>query len=206
MNRLSMRGFTVAITLGLASLSTTAAAQTWAATLNGANELPPNASAGTGFALFSYNSGTSMLTISANFAGLTGNTTAAHLHCCTVAALTGTAGVATTTPTFAGFPLGVTGGTYDVILDMSLSSSYNAAFVTANGGTTASAKAVLFQGFNEGRVYLNIHTNAFPGGEIRGFVTTVPEPSSVILLAGGLAAVGAFARRRRTLSHVNEAS
>lgn len=34
--------------------------------------------------------------------------------------------------------------------------------------------------------YLNLHTTGFPGGEIRGQVEVVPEPTTLALLAGGL--------------------
>jgi hypothetical protein len=73
---------------------------------------------------------------------LIGTRTASHIHCCTAVPGTGTAAVATTTPTFAGFPLGVTGGTYDATLLMTAAGSYNPAFITANGGTPAAAVAV----------------------------------------------------------------
>lgn len=202
MNRFGIRRLSAGIMVGLASVSATAAAQSWTATLNGANESPPNASAGTGFALFVYNALAHTLSVNASFSGLTGTTTAAHLHCCTATALTGTAAVATTLPTFAGFPLGVTGGTYDVVLDMTSPLSYSNTFVTANGGTPLTAEARLIQGIKDGTVYFNIHTSAFPGGEIRGFVTPVPEPSTVVLLAGGLVVVGVLARRRRGMSAV----
>ena len=43
--------------------------------------------------------------------------------------------------------------------------------------------------------YLNIHTAAFPGGEIRGQVLLVPEPTTAILM--GLGLVGLAAARRR---------
>ena len=39
------------------------------------------------------------------------------------------------------FPLGVTSGTYDNTLDMTQATSYNPAYVTATGGTTAGAEA-----------------------------------------------------------------
>ena len=55
----------------------------------------------------------------------------------------------------------------------------------ASLSTTAAAQA-----WSAGKWYFNIHTSAFSGGEIRGFTTVVPEPSTVVLLAGGLAAVG----------------
>jgi hypothetical protein len=91
--------------------------------------------------------------------------------------------VATTTPTFAGFPLGVTSGTYSTTLNLTQASSYNPAFITANGGTTAGAEAALAAGFANGTTYLNIHTSAFPGGEIRAFLVAVAPALSPIALA-----------------------
>ena len=43
--------------------------------------------------------------------------------------------VATGVPTFLGFPTGVTNGYYDHTFDLTLASSFNPAYVTANGGT-----------------------------------------------------------------------
>jgi hypothetical protein len=43
--------------------------------------------------------------------------------------------------------------------------------------------------------YLNLHTTAFGGGEIRGQVLVVPEPSTLTLVMGGLLVLGI--RRRR---------
>jgi hypothetical protein len=47
-----------------------------------------------------------------------------------------------------------------------------------------------------GEAYLNIHTTVVPGGEIRGFLTLAPEPSSaaIVLVCGALA----WSIRRRT--------
>jgi hypothetical protein len=130
------------------------------------------------------------------FSGLTGTTTASHIHCCTVLPFTGTAGVATTTPTFAGFPLGVTSGTYHNILDLTLASSYNPSFVTATG-SVAAAEAALITGLNSGTTYLNIHTSVVPGGEIRGFIVPTPEPGTLMLFGSGLSALGLMVRKRR---------
>ena len=133
------------------------------------------------------------LTINLTFSGLTGTTTSSHIHAATASPLTGTAGVATTTPSFTGFPLGVTSGTFNSVLDLTLASSYNPAYITANGGTTASAEAALLAAMSSGSSYFNIHTTAFAGGEIRGFlipVAVVPEPTTVALIGlGGLALV-----------------
>jgi hypothetical protein len=147
-----------------------AQSQVFVGSLTGNNEAPPNASLGVGASAVTINATANTMRVNANFAGLTGNTAAAHIHCCTAVPGVGTAGVATTTPNFVGFPLGVTAGSYDTTFDMTLAGSYNAAFITANGGTPASAQAALFAGIAAGRAYLNIHSTTFGGGEIRSFL------------------------------------
>src|SRR5262249_34001390 len=64
---------------------------------------------------------------------------------------------------------GVTSGTYSHTFDMTSASSYNPAFVAANGGTAASAAPGPLAGIKTGRGYLNIHNTNFGGGGNRGF-------------------------------------
>ena len=46
-----------------------------------------------------------------------------------------------------------------------------------------------------GRSYINFHTVQFPGGEVRGEIAPVPEPSTMVLV--GLGTVGLIRRPRR---------
>jgi hypothetical protein len=81
---------------------------------------------------------------------------------------------------------------------MTDASSYNASFITANGGTPASAFAALLAGLSAGRAYFNIHSSQYPGGEIRGFLEEVPEPATAALLGLGLLGVGLARKRKRS--------
>jgi hypothetical protein len=167
------------------------------AALSGLNESPPNASPGTGFAFVNYDNSAHTLQVEITFSGLLGTTTASHIHAATASPGTGTAGVATTLPYFAGFPIGVMSGTYSNTLDLTMASSYNPSYVTANGGTTASAEAALTAAIAAGEAYVNIHTAVFPGGEIRGFLEPVPEPSiAAVLGIGGVALMWKKWRRK----------
>ena len=181
----------------MAAASAHAAILHYDANLSGPAESPPNASPGTGFAEVDVDNIANTMHVHIDFTGLVGTSTASHIHAATPLPGSGTAGVATTTPTFAGFPLGVTSGTYDNTLDLTQASSYNPAYVTANGGTPASAEAALLAAMAAGTTYLNIHSSVFGGGEIRGFLLPVPEPSTAMLAALGLVGLAAWGWRRR---------
>jgi hypothetical protein len=187
--------------LALPHTSSTHAAQyLFEAVMSGPNEFPVNASPGTGYGTVLYDDVAHTLGLNATFSGLTGNTTASHIHAPTTAPFFQNAGVATTTPSFAGFPTGVTSGAYSNVLDLTQSSSWNPAYVTANGGTTASAEAAFADALFANKSYWNIHSSTFGGGEIRGFLVLVPEPTSIVIIALGLTGVGYIAHIRRRLS------
>jgi MYXO-CTERM domain-containing protein len=153
---------------------------------------------GSGSVLVQYDDVEHTLQIFANWSGLTGTTTVAHIHCCTSVPETGTVGVAVTPVTLPGFPVGVTAGTYvSPLIDLDLAGSFTSTFLTGfGGGTVSGGLSALLAGMDAGTAYFNIHSTAFPGGEIRGFLQRVPEPASwTLALVGVLALAGA--RRRR---------
>lgn len=136
------------------------------------------------------------LTMHVSFAGLSAPTTAAHIHCCTAVPDTGTAPVVVDSPSLVGFPLGVTSGFYFHVFDLDDPLNFTPAWVTANGGTAEGATAALLAGLNAEKAYFNIHSTAFPGGEIRGFPALAPAPGSLPLLALAFPVVLWASRRR----------
>ena len=165
--------------------------QVYWVTLSGPAEVPANNSPGTGKALVTIDAVANTMRVQVTFSGLMAGVTNSHIHASTAVAGSGTAGVATTTPTFTGFPSGVTAGAYDNTFNMLLASSYNPVYVTANGGTPATAWVALRTAIAAGRSYLNIHSTLFPNGEIRGFLNlcnvNVSIPDAFALGGGVLA-------------------
>ncbi|MEI8573523.1 CHRD domain-containing protein [Methylomonas sp. BW4-1] len=186
------------LSASLTSIGVAAHELSYAVVLSGPNEAPPNSSLGFGSGTVTFDLDLVTMRVNFSFSGLQGNTTAAHIHCCTSVAGAATAGVASQTPSFVGFPLGVTSGSMDQTFDLSLASSYNATFITNNGGTVSSALNALLVGAEAGKAYLNIHTSLFPGGEIRGFLqpAAVPLPAAIWLF-GSVVGVFSLSRCRR---------
>src|SRR3954451_23198716 len=109
-----MKKLILTAVLGCSLMVANAAIINYSVTLDGPSESPVNASPGTGTGTVSFDDVLHTLTLSLSFSGLQGTTTASHIHAPTAVAFTGTANVASTTPTFASFPLGVTSGTYNI--------------------------------------------------------------------------------------------
>lgn len=126
------------------------------ATLNGPNERPtPNQSPATGTALFIDNGTT--ITYHIRYSGLVANTSNAHIH-------RGTADVAGAVMVQLPFVAGQTSGEVIGTIDMTL------ADISSEAGVQSPADLRAL--FNNGGVYVNIHSApsppGFPAGEIRG--------------------------------------
>jgi hypothetical protein len=187
----------VAASFVLPASSASAAILEFGGSLSGGVETTPNDSPGSGIVHVTVDDVLMTMRVEVTFEDLVGFTTASHIHCC--AAANNTAGVVTQVPSFELFPLGVQSGTYDHTFDMSLASSWNPAFVTAQGSIDA-AFDTLIGGMMTNTAYLNVHTNLFPAGEIRGQLSPVPEPATWAMLILGFGLIGlAFRRVRKAI-------
>lgn len=141
----------------------------------------------------SFDDVTKLLTInvgwgSANgFTNLTGDSTNAHVHGPTTNA-NGNDGSADWMQTATAM-INLQGG---IAPGYAINTSASAGTITGTGTTplTPTQESALMSG----RTYINIHTSTNPGGEIRGFLTPIPEPASA---AFAFAAAGVLAMRRR---------
>lgn len=155
---------TVALLL-LVSSQASATIFSFQATLSGSQEVPPTPSLGTGTATLQFNDATNVLSLVGSYTGLLGTTTASHIHI---------APVGVNGPII--IPLTHTGGT--------------AGTLNGSGVLTPAQITALFSN----GLYVNVHTNLFAGGEIRGVITQIPAPGALALL--GLAGLVGTRRRR----------
>jgi hypothetical protein len=194
---LAMKRVLAGIALALLSAAASADIKPYRAVLNGASEAVPNTSPAWGHALIIMDVTANTMQVMMTYADLTGLSTGAHIHCCTATPLTGTAPVATAVPAFATFPLGLHSSNFTQTFSLLDAATYNPAFLADHGGTPALAEQALLAGLAANEAYLNVHSDTFPAGEIRGFLLlqAVPEPAQWGMLALGLGVL-AMSRRR----------
>ena len=137
---LSLGVIAAALSLSACGSMVASNATALSAKLSGANEVPSNTSAGTGMLDASLDKQTNVLTWTVTYAGLTGPVKAGHFH--GPAAAGANAGVA----------LGFSGSVESPIKGTA----------TLTAAQAADAMA--------GKWYVNLHTAANPGGEVRGQV------------------------------------
>lgn len=179
----------------LVAATSQAAPVYYRAVASGPAEDIPNGSPGSSVSSFEIDD----LTLRAEvpFRDLSSPTISAHIHCCTVDAFRGVGPVAIP---FTDFPLQVTAGAYAVTFDLGDPAVYDPDFLAANGGTPQLASGALIDAFNGNQAYVNIHTERYTGGEIRGFAVAapIPEPHTWAMMGMGLGMLALLARRRFT--------
>jgi hypothetical protein len=137
------------------------------ATMDGAQEAPPVVTGGTGMATLTVDDVSGAWTLTGMYSSMTGTVTVSHIHQGAV---------------------GVSGG---VTSGGTLSNTAGMSGTLSGTGTFSVAQLSSLQ---SGLFYVNVHSTVAPGGEIRGQLGLVPEPSVVLL--GGLGGLCLLRRRR----------
>lgn len=145
----------------------------YTANLTGAAEVLGNGSPAGGHIVVTIDFDLVTMQIATEFTALTGVVTQAHIHAPTDVVSSGTADIVTPVPSLDGFPMGGSSGSYSQEFDMNDPAAYNPAFFAASGVFPSDAFNALVNALNVGKAYFDIHTSAFPDGEIRGFLSHV---------------------------------
>lgn len=163
--------------------------------LSGSQEVPARVTPASGTGSLSYDTATLLLDVSLSWADLLAPASAGHIHCCSGPGANGPVAVDFGS---AGFPIGAISGIYGHTFDLALASSFGGGFLGSFGGDVDAARGALLAGLSANAAYFNIHTQVFPGGEIRGNIvqTALPQPGTLALLGIGFV-VAAFGWRRR---------
>ncbi len=162
--------------LGASFLLSTARAQTltFGVELDGFQEVPPNSSPGVGDAELTLDTSSGYVNIVANggsYQDLLGNSSAVSIN--------GPAGYGTNAA---------------VLIVLTLASPGTTSGTFSGNGTLSGANMAAMIATD---TYINLRSNVYPSGEIRGQIVLIPEPSSMALVA--LGSLGGFSvlRRRR---------
>ena len=182
-----------ALPLAVAVLAAPAHAQTFSTYLNGAQS--PTSSPATGFGTVRLDAGGptgQRLFVSENISGLTAPLTEFHIHAPAAPGFNGPVLYNFASPDL-GDPLHLLGKTSFSFTDFEI--DLPAVLTASNGSLFTQAQQVTF--LQAGVDYINVHTSAFPNGEIRGQIPSaspaaVPETGTAISF-GLLLACGSLA-------------
>ena len=134
----------------------------WDVPLEGGQEVPPSGSLGTGFCKVILDKATGDVTVDGTYSGLMGTAIAAHIH----------------GPAPAGMNAGII---------VPLIQSGGMAGTITGGGTLTPAQVADMQA---GLTYVNLHTDLFTGGELRGQIDTLQPPPIPTVSEWGLIVMG----------------
>ena len=174
----------------------TSAAERFGTPLSGSQEVPPVTTTGSGQGLLILSDDSNSIDVMLSWMDLTAPAVAAHVHCCALAGASAPVAIGFMPPNLA---TGSLSGTFD----LTSAATYTSGFLNANGGTAASAQTAFLTGLRANKAYFNVHSSAFPGGEVRGQIAAVPEPATWALMILGFGMVGAAGRSRRRGSAVS---
>lgn len=175
---------TLLCSLALVTAASLAQAQDFVGNLNGAQEaVDPSTRSGSG--IFNLTLTGTTITISGDFSGLSGTLRDAHIH--------------------SSAPAGVNAGVlYPLLSFITPGADNKSGTISAtinlvdNANNRGFDVATQLGQLNGGLWYFNIHSNpTFTGGEIRGQILPVPEPSTLALGAMGLGSLLLWGARRR---------
>lgn len=120
--------------------------------LSGLVATPPNDSTATGGGVATINEMTRQIRLDGTYSGLSTNAFAAHIH-------------------------GTTAGGAAILIGLQISGGMDGTLRLRDTLTIPEMDAIL-----AGDTYVNVHTSMYMEGEIAGYITTVPEPGSALLV------------------------
>ncbi len=167
-----MRHIYYAVFAVLATMAIAHGQTTYEANLDGLQELPPNSSPGYGYGDFSLN-GAVLTVTEGSYSSLLGGAATIRLN---------------------DAPAGMTG---PLVASLTLDTPGNTDGTFSGQATLTDAQIT---DLNNDSFYVNITSSVYPGGEIRGQLTAIPEPSTMALSGLGILLVIRWRARRPAIA------